>query len=320
MALSLLILSLIQMSTLSPIIENFLKKSPPIPCFEGVPLPELRNRFDERQKKINENLPTHNLTIQDQQVQTSRRLIPIRIYQSQAEGLSPVLIFFHGGGFVFGNLDTLEGFCREIAYFTKCTVISADYPLAPENPFPEAPESAYEVTNWIYNHLSIWKGDRNRVYIGGSSSGATLAAVVCMMLRDRGGPKLNGQILLCPLTDMNFDTPSYHENASGYNLTREHCLWFVSKYLTNDSQRKDPRAALLQATNFKDLPSALVITAEFDPLRDEGREYAKKLQESGVKCEDLYYKGMVHGFPTLPLQMPEKVDVLEKIKEFLNSR
>ncbi len=305
------------MSTLSPIIENFLKQSPPIPCFESLSIQELRNRFDERQKCFNENLPTCDLLIEDEQINDFERVIPIRIYRSQTEGLSPILIFFHGGGFVFGNLDTLECYCREIASFTKCTVISVDYPLAPEHPFPTAPEAMYAAINWIYRHLNEWQGDPKNFFIGGSSSGATLSAVVSIMARDREGPKIRGQILLCPMTDVDFNTPSYHENAVGYNLTREHCILFLSKYCPDVALRDNPFVAPLRALDFNNLPPTLIVTAEFDPLRDEGRAYAKKLQGAGVKCYDLYYKGMIHGFPTLPLELPEKKDVLNKIKKFI---
>jgi acetyl esterase len=250
---------------------------------------------------------------------TTQGPIPIRIYLPQVKDNCPIFVFFHGGGFVFGDLDTLECHCREIAYYSNCIVISVDYPLAPEQPFPNAPEAAYAATNWIYDHLSEWKGDENSLFIGGSSSGATLAAVVSIMIRDRGGPKLSGQVLLCPMTDADFNTPSYHENAVGYNLTREHCMWFLSKYSPDLKQRNNPLFAPLRSPNFKDLPSALIVTAEFDPLRDEGRSFAKKLQESGVACHDLCYQGMIHGFSTLPLELPEKFDVLNKINTFFNS-
>lgn len=258
------------------------------------------------------------MTIQNEVAETSRGPIPIRVYHPQVETLYPTLVFFHGGGFVFGDLDTLECHCREIAYNANCILISVDYPLAPEHPFPNAPEAAYAATNWIYNHLREWNGDEKRFFIGGSSSGATLAAVVSIMIRDRGDLKLGGQILLCPMTDSDFNTPSYHENGVGYNLTREHCMWFLSKYSSDLSERNNPLFAPLRATNFKDLPPALIVTAEFDPLRDEGRSFAKKLEESGVTCHDLCYPGMIHGFSTLPIELPEKFDVLNRINKFIN--
>lgn len=143
----------------------------------------------------------YDLIIEDEQINDFERVTPIRIYRSQTDGLSPVLLFFHGGGFVCGNLDTLEGYCREIASFTKYTVISVDYPLAPEHPFPTPPEAMYAAINWIYKHLTKWQGDPKNFFVSGSSSGATLSAVVSIMARDRNGPEIRGQILLCPMTD-----------------------------------------------------------------------------------------------------------------------
>ncbi|MFA6914930.1 MAG: alpha/beta hydrolase [Parachlamydiales bacterium] len=307
------------MGKLSPILENYLKQSPLLPNLETLSIPDLRKQFNDRQIKFNEKAPSYDLSIQNSTIMNFSTEIPIRIYRKDSDKLQPVLIFFHGGGFVFGNLDTLECHCREIAHFANCMVISVDYPLAPENPFPAAPEALYAATTWIYEHLEQWNGDRKRLFVGGSSSGSTLAAVVCMMVRDRGGAEIQGQILLCPMTDDNFDTVSYLENASGYNLTREQCIWFISQYAPEKEQRQNPLALPLKSANFQDLPSALVVTAEYDPLRDDGRGYAIKLQEAGVNCMDLFFKGMVHGFPTLPLDLPEKSEVLTQISRFIHS-
>jgi acetyl esterase len=208
--------------------------------------------------------------------------------------------------------------CRELAHFAQTKVISADYPLAPEHKFPAAPEACYEVTAWIARFMGEWKWDLDRLYIGGASAGATLSAVVAQMIRDRGGPKLRGQILICPSTDSNFDTPSYLENATGTNLTREKCMLFVSMYCPDSTQDHNPLACPLHAKSFANLPPAMVVTAECDPLRDDGRAYARKLQEAHIPCDDLCYEGMMHCFSTFPIDFPEKWDVINKIRDFVH--
>lgn len=302
------------MGKLSPIIESYLKQSPLLPNLADVSIPELREQFNARQKKLNANIPVDGLEVQDSSASNSL----IRIYRNPSQDLQPVLIFFHGGGFVFGNLDTLENHCREIALSANCIVISVDYPLAPENPFPTALETLYNSTKYIFQNINNWRGDPTRIFIGGSSSGATLAAALAIMIRDRGGTKLQGQILLCPLTNDDYNTESYLANASGYNLTREQCIWFLSQYLPEKTQRENPYALPLKCKNFQGLPPAMIVTAEFDPLCDDGKAYGKKLQEAKIECKYLCFPGMIHGFSTLPLELPEKAEVLEALRIFIS--
>lgn len=304
------------MSNLSPLIETYLKQSQPLVISDNLSIQDLRNQFNERQRNFNCSAPTYNLAIREETAATPQGEIPLRIYRPKTSDVLSALVFFHGGGFVFGNLDTLESYCREISHFANCIVISVDYPLAPEHPFPAALDAAYAALKWIEKRLETWHGEQ--IFIGGSSSGATLAAVTAMMIRDQGGPKICGQILLCPLTDANFDTESYRQCGLGYNLTREHCRWFLSKYAPDSTYLKNPRLVPLQESNFKDLPPALIVTAEFDPLRDDGLGFAQKLKAAGVPCKDLCYKGMIHGFSTLPLDLPEKKDVLNQIHQFVS--
>ena len=307
-----------QTSTLSPILETFLKQKAPLPCSNNVPVAELRQQFNERQKSFNQSLPEYNLSIENGVAKTAEGDIPLRIYRPEGEALLPALVFMHGGGFVFGDLDTLEGYCREIAHRAHCIVLSVDYPLAPEHPFPAAPQSCYAATCWIQEHLSQWGGDPQRLFIGGSSAGATLAASVCQMIRDQGGPEIAGQILLCPMMDANFETRSYQENSKGYGLTREQCRWFLARYAAKPSDYVNPLMLPLRASSFNALPRALMVTAEFDPVRDDGRAYAQKLKQAGIACEDLCYKGMIHGFYILTVDLPEKEEVLNQMRLFLN--
>jgi acetyl esterase len=170
---------------------------------------------------------------------------------------------------------------------------------------------------WLANNLRNWKVDPDRLYIGGASAGATLATVVTQMIRDRGGPKIQGQILLCPMTDMHLQTSSARENATGTNLTSEQLKWFISQYCPDTSQYNNPLVSPLRAKSLANLPPALIVTAECDPLKDDGELYAKKLKEDHVSCDVFCYPGMIHCFSIFPLDFPEKRDVVNKIKDFV---
>lgn len=222
--------------------------------------------------------------------------IPVRIYRPEGEGPFPVLVFFHGGGWVICSLDTHDGTCRQLANRAGCVVVSVDYRLAPEHTFPAAPDDCYAATVWAVEHAAELGGDPARVAIGGDSAGGNLTAVVAQMARDRGAPPLVFQLLVYPVTDRDFETPSMQENAEGYLLGREDMRWFWGHYLADDADARNPYAAPLQADDLAGLPPALVITAEYDPLRDEGEAYGKRLQEAGVPTTVSRYDGMFHGF------------------------
>jgi acetyl esterase len=222
--------------------------------------------------------------------------IPVRIYDPGKTGPLPVLVYFHGGGFVVGSIDTHDGYCRALANASGMIIASVDYRLAPEYRFPASPEDAYAATAWIARNAAEFGADPKRVAVGGDSAGGNLAAVVALMSRDRGGPVIKFQVLIYPITDWNFDTPSYRENADGYFLTRDSMIWFGQQYLTKESDADSPYASPLRAKSLADLPPAFVMTAEYDPLRDEGEAYAKRLTEEGVPTELKRYHGMIHGF------------------------
>ncbi|HIG00948.1 MAG TPA: alpha/beta hydrolase, partial [Myxococcales bacterium] len=200
------------------------------------------------------------------------------------------------GGFVIGDLDTHDGTCRELAVGAECLVVSVDYRLAPEHPFPAAPEDCYAATAWLAEHCAELGGDPARLAVGGDSAGGNLAAAVALMARERGGPPLAHQLLIYPVTDYGFDTASYRENAEGYMLTRPLMEWFWNHYLADPAQGDNELASPLRAASLAQLPPATVITAEFDPLRDEGEAYAQRLSEAGVKTEMTRYDGVFHGF------------------------
>ena len=222
--------------------------------------------------------------------------IPVRIYTPVGTAPFPVLVYFHGGGWVIGNLDTHDGICRSLANRVGCLVVSVDYRLAPEHPFPAAPEDCYAATRWLAEHAGSLGGDKGRIAVGGDSAGGNLAAVVALMARDRGGPKLAFQLLVYPATDTDFETRSYRENSEGYFLTRADMVWFWNHYAPRDEDRRNPYAAPLRAASLRGLPPALVITAEFDPLRDDGNAYAARLREDGVPVRLSQQDGLIHGF------------------------
>jgi len=224
--------------------------------------------------------------------------IPIRLYrpESAGAGAAPCLVWLHGGGFVIGSIDTSDGTCRALANRTGAVVVSVDYRLAPEDPFPAGPEDAYAAVTWIAAHGADLGIDPSRIAVGGDSAGGNLTAVVALMARDRGGPDLRLQLLVYPVTDHSFETPSYLENADGYLLTRDAMIWFWNHYIADPAGRDDPYASPLRAGDLSGLPPAFVITAEYDPLRDEGEAYADKLRAAGVPVTLTRYDGMIHGF------------------------
>ncbi len=222
--------------------------------------------------------------------------IAVRIYTPAGDGPLPVLVYFHGGGFVICDLDSHDSICRALANGGGCVVISVDYRLAPESPFPAAPEDCYAATCWAAEQPASAGFDASRLAVGGDSAGGNLSAVVALMARDRSGPRIAHQLLIYPVTDCAFDTPSYRENAEGYLLSREMMRWFWHRYLENPEDAANPMASPLRAEKLEGLPAATVITAEFDPLRDEGEAFAAKLEAAGVPMERTRYDGMFHGF------------------------
>ena len=222
--------------------------------------------------------------------------IPVRIYTPEGSGPFPVLAWYHGGGWVVGNLETADGTARHLAVGVGCVVVSVDYRLAPEAKFPAAADDCYAATQWIARNASSINVDPSRIAVGGDSAGGNLGAVVWLMVKDRGGPAIALQLLVYPVTVKEFSTDSYWENANGYGLTLDAMKWYWDHYVSSDEDASNPYAAPLVAKDLSGLPPALVITAEFDPLRDEGEAYAARLEQAGVPSTCSRYDGMIHGF------------------------
>lgn len=220
----------------------------------------------------------------------------IRIYYPSLETPLPVLIYVHGGGWVQGNLETADSLCRTFANLSQSIVVSTDYRHAPESKFPAAPQDAYAATKWVSENAASFGGDPNRIAISGTSAGANIAAAVTLMARDAGSPKFAFQVLIVPVTDAGCDTASFRAYPEGYVLTRDVMAWCWNHYLADPADGNNPLASPLRAPDLSGLPPAFIATAEFDPLRDEGQAYAKRLSDADVPVEYHCYAGMIHGF------------------------
>jgi cation diffusion facilitator CzcD-associated flavoprotein CzcO/acetyl esterase/lipase len=218
--------------------------------------------------------------------------LPYRLYRPATPGPHPIVVYFHGGGWVFGDEQSDDPFCRDLCRRSGMIVVSVGYRHAPEHRFPAAAEDGYAATRWIAEHTAELGGKPGPVLVAGWSAGANIAAVTCQLARDRGGPQIAGQLLVCPVTDCRFDRPSYVDNAIGYFLTRSMMFWFWDIYCS-PADRTDPRVSPLRG-NLAGLPPAFVATCEFDPLRDEGIEYAEALAAADVPVEQLQARGHIH--------------------------
>jgi acetyl esterase len=237
--------------------------------------------------------------VEDRQIPGPVQPIKVRIYTPQAsqeQASLPVLVWYHGGGFVIGDLDSHDSACRALANQTECLVVAVDYRLAPEHKFPGAVEDCEAALHWVAAHATELGGDPGRIAVGGDSAGGNLAAVVALLAREKGGPKLCFQLLIYPCVAPEPETPSHHQFAEGYLLTRKTITWFFKQYLRSSKDTLDPRYAPLEEKDLSSLPPSLVIVAGFDPLRDEGVDYAKALIEAGNKVTLSNYQGMIHGF------------------------
>ena len=239
--------------------------------------------------------------VEDRTIPANGAEIPVRIYRpDNSREPKPVLVWYHGGGWVIGSLDGSDYGCRIMTNAGGFVTISVDYRLAPEAKFPTAADDCYAVTKWVADNAAELGVDASRMAVGGDSAGGNLAAVVAILAKDAGGPDIKYQALIYPVTDFDFGTPSYAENANGYLLTKDSMVWFWGHYLNNEGDGGDFKASPLRREDLKGLPPATVITAEFDPLRDEGEAYAAKLKSAGVAVESKRYDGQIHGFYANP--------------------
>lgn len=243
--------------------------------------------------------------------------IPVRIYRPTRASALPALVYFHGGGWVAGNLDSAEAACTRLANRAGAVVMSVDYRLAPEHKFPAAVDDCQAATQWVAEHAETLDIDAARIAVGGDSAGGNLAAVVSLLARDAGGPAIVAQLLFYPAMQHAFDTVSHRENGRDYYLTTELMTWFWNHYLNDESEGRDVRASPLLAHDASGLPPALVVTAEFDPLRDEGEAYAARLDAAGTPATLRRYDGQIHSFVTRPGVMDAGARAIDESAAYL---
>jgi acetyl esterase len=239
--------------------------------------------------------PAPVAAVADRRVPGPAGELPVRVYTPEGEPPFPIVVFFHGGGWVVGTLDTYDPLCRALAAATPAVVVSVDYRLAPEHRWPAAVEDAYAATEWASRNAAALGGVQHRLAVAGDSAGGNLAAVVALGARDRGGPAIGFQLLVYPVLDAAGDTASWREYADGYHLTADGMRWYWDHYLGRAGGAA-PDASPLRAAFVGGLPPALVIGAEYDILRDEGEAYAARLAEAGVDASASRHAGVVHGF------------------------
>ena len=278
-----------------PQIQALLDRGTGVPATHTLPVDEARRQYEAR---IALMAPAPEMaSVVERSIDGPGGPLKLRIYTPFGDGVFPLMVFFHGSGFVLCSLDTHDGMCRHLAAGCGCVVVSVDYRLAPEHKFPKGPDDCLAATRWAAAHAGEIRADPERIMIAGDSAGGNMAAVVALRIRDEGGPALCGQMLLYPVTDYyTRGTRSYQENATGYGLTRDTMKWFWDHYLNHSGEAENPYASPLRATDVAGLPPAYVLSAEYDPLRDEAELYGERLRAAGVAAQITRRPGMNHGF------------------------
>ncbi len=280
---------------IDPQIQILLDKGTGVPATHTLSVADARVQYEARVALMAPPAPV--AAVEQRSIGGPGGPLRLRIYRPHGNGPFPLLVFFHGSGFVLCSLDTHDGMCRNLCAGAGCVVVSVDYRLAPEHKFPAPLDDCVFATRWAAQHADDLSADGSRIALAGDSAGGNLAAAAALRLRDEGGPALRGQLLIYPVTDYYTPgTPSYRENADGYGLTRDTMIWFWDHYLADAADATDPYASPLRAATVAQLPPALVVTAEFDPLRDEGEAYAAQLRAAGVVAPTSRWDGMNHGF------------------------
>jgi acetyl esterase len=269
--------------------------------FTDGPTPELVRARRRSEATVTGGRPIPMARVQELRMPGPAGTIPARLYGPPGGGPAAraLLIFFHSGGWVIGDLDTHDGVCRFLAANSGATVLSVDYRLAPEHPFPAAVEDAHAAFGWAAEHAAELGADPARIAVGGDSGGGNLAAVTCVLARDSGGPRPAMQLLLYPSTDATGGQRSRQLFAEGFMLTTADLEWFEGHYLPDPAAREDPRVSVLRAEDLSGLPPAFVVTAGFDPLRDEGEAYAERMREAGVPVALRRHAGLIHSFANM---------------------
>jgi len=243
----------------------------------------------------------------------------VRLYMPTKQRCDTLLIYVHGGGFVLGSVETHDNVARDLCEALGAVTVSIEYRLAPEHRFPTAPDDCLAGVRWAAENAEALGANPDRIVLSGDSAGANLATVTCLRLRDEGGPAIAGQVLVYPVTDYHTPpTQSYLDNADGYALTRGAMIRFWRDYIADESEQRHPHAAPLNAPDLSNLPPALVLTAEFDPLRDEGEAYAIKMRDAGVPVTLTRYDGLIHGFLRMTTASRRAAESLDHIRDWVD--
>lgn len=285
---------------------------------------ETRKYLDSQSNKSDTTIPFSN--IKNTVINTNSYKIPVRIYTPEVKGKLPVIIYSHGGFWIAGSVDTHDSICRKLSKNTNAIVISVNYRLAPENPFPAAVNDIYSVLQWTYKNSESINGDKKHIAIAGDSSGGNLSAAVSLMARDKNGPPITCEVLIYPPTNIyKLNSKSWSYFSKSINLSAQDMQKYISLYVPREKDRKNPYASPLLAKNFSKLPDTLMIVAQIDPLHDEDIAYANKLKAAGTKVKVNEYDGVPHGFITMGKitnKSPEALNDIYSyiIKEFKTSK
>jgi acetyl esterase len=284
------------------------------------PLPELRQQLRLMVSLMDEPAP-ELARVEDIRIPGPAGEIPARVYSSSAAKTpQPTVVYFHGGGWVQGDLETHNGLCARLARHAGVLVVAIDYRLAPENKFPAAVEDCFAAYRWIREKGRDLGADTTRVAVAGDSAGGNLSAVVSQLTASSGAPVPACQVLIYPATDASLETDSHRELVDGHVIPRERIVWYMQQYLRTDADRSDVRFSPLRAPSLKGQPPAMIVTAGFDPLRDEGRAYGDRLREAGVDVVYREYPGQIHAFVSLTKVIPQGMACTLEIADYLRRR
>ncbi len=290
-----------------------------LPPLEQQSVAEARAAFEMSAKAMSKPLKT--VETENLKIEGFKKPISLRVYTPQAEGELPALIYYHGGGWVIGNIETHDALCHSLAAESGCKVISVDYSLAPDEKFPAAVEDAYLAVKWAADHAGELGIDKGKLAVGGDSAGGNLAAAVCWLATRRSGPEISWQMLIYPSTGYH-PTESYEKYGDGYYLTKATMAWFREHYLHSPEDTQNPLAAplLIPGEETAALPPAYILTAEYDPLCDGGEQFARKLEDAGVEVNYVCYPGMIHGFIGMTEYLDDGKRAVKELAAALKSR
>ena len=284
------------------------------------PLPELRQQLRTMVTLMDEPAPALE-RVEDLRIPGPAGEIPARAYAPRAgQTPLPIVAYFHGGGWVQGDLETHHGLCARLAKHADVLVVAVDYRLAPEHKFPAAVEDCLAAYRWLRAHGREIAGDATRVAVAGDSAGGNLSAVVSQLAAQNGGPVPTCQVLIYPSVDFSLETQSHRELADGHVIPRDRITWYSEQYLRGEADKADLRASPLRAASLAGQPPAMIVTAGFDPLRDEGQAYAEKLRQAGVEVVYREYPGQIHAFVSLTKAIPQGMACTLEIAEYLKKR